>query len=91
MSEDIIDPCAHCGKSTAFGHGKFINRIGHDDGWACAECSGYDCDRCDKQIYLDCEVTPEECGIASDEFTDGTRHVCEDCLKDDEAAKFYEV
>lgn len=32
------DPCVHCGKSTAFGSGRFVDRIGYDDGWACAEC-----------------------------------------------------
>ena len=24
-------------------------------GWGCAECSGFECDACDKQIYLDCD------------------------------------
>jgi hypothetical protein len=49
----VIDPCVYCSNSTAFGSGNFVNRIGHDDGWACAMCAGYECDRCDKQIYLD--------------------------------------
>ena len=35
----IIDPCVHCGESTAFGYGKFVNRLGWDDGWSCAECA----------------------------------------------------
>jgi hypothetical protein len=52
----IIDPCAHCGESTAFGYGRFVNRIGYDDGWACAQCSGYECESCEKDIYLDAEV-----------------------------------
>ena len=73
---------------TAFGHGKFVNRIPCDDGWGCAECSGYECDRCDKQIYLDCDVTPDQCG-SDDESSRTTRHVCEDCLTDAEAAKYY--
>lgn len=88
MTEDIIDPCVHCGESTAFGHGKFVNRIPCDDGWGCAECSGYECDRCDTQIYLDCDVTPEQCGSDDEEFSDGTRHVCEDCLTPDEAKAY---
>tara|TARA_E500000081_G_scaffold84088_1_gene85314 strand:- start:5913 stop:6068 length:156 start_codon:yes stop_codon:yes gene_type:complete len=50
-----------------------------------------ECERCDKQIYLDCDVTPDQCGSDDDYFTDGSRFVCEDCLTDDEAAKFYEV
>lgn len=46
--------------------GKFVNRIPADrddyetgeykDGWACAECAGYECDECGKGIYLDCET-----------------------------------
>ena len=36
------DPCVHCGKSTAFGSGRFVDRIGYDDGWACAECMTID-------------------------------------------------
>lgn len=55
----VIDPCFHCGQSTAFGSGKFVNRIGYDSGWACAECSGYECDKCDQQIYLDTDVSDE--------------------------------
>ncbi len=38
----VIDPCTHCGKSTAFGSGRFVDRIGYDDGWACAECMTID-------------------------------------------------
>lgn len=56
--------CVYCGESTDFGAtrsdgtliGKFVNRIPVDDGWGCAECSGYGCDECGKQIYLDHEV-----------------------------------
>lgn len=58
--QQVIDPCAHCGKSTAFGYGKFVNRIGYDDGWACAECSGYECNSCGKDIYLDEEVRDKD-------------------------------
>ena len=56
-TKEAIDPCVHCKKSTAFGFGKFVNRLGWDDGWACAECAGYECDICDKQIYLDADIT----------------------------------
>lgn len=54
----IVDPCVHCGRSTAFGSGNglFVNRIPVDEGWGCAECSGFECDQCGKQIYLDSEV-----------------------------------
>ena len=49
----IIDPCVHCGESTAFGSGKFVNRLGWDDGWSCATCASFDCDICDEKITLD--------------------------------------
>ena len=49
--------------------GKFVNRIPaeYDDyeareskyGYACAECAGFECDECEKQIYLDHEVRVE--------------------------------
>ena len=87
----VVDPCVHCGESTAMGSGRFVNRIPCDDGWGCAECLGMDCERCDKPMALDCDVTPDQCGSDDDYFTDGSRFVCEDCLTDDEAAKFYEV
>ena len=56
-----VDPCVYCARSTAFGSGNglFVNRIGVDDGWGCAECSGFECDECDKSIYLDCEIRVE--------------------------------
>jgi hypothetical protein len=57
---EVIDPCTYCGDSTAFGYGKFVNRLPVDDGWGCAECSGFMCDECDTQIYLDCEVRDAE-------------------------------
>lgn len=56
----VIDPCYYCGKSTAFGSGRFVNRLPVEDGWGCAECSGFCCDACDKQIYLDCDVRDAE-------------------------------
>ena len=49
----VIDPCVHCGESTAFGYGKFVNRLGWDDGWSCAECASFYCDICDEKITLD--------------------------------------
>lgn len=56
----VIDPCYYCGESTAFGSGRFVNRLPVEDGWGCAECSGFCCDACDKQIYLDCDVRDAE-------------------------------
>lgn len=70
----IIDPCFYCGESTAFGYGKFINRIGYVDndfdGWACAECAGYECRVCEEQIYLDEDVR----------WNDDLSHCHEECL-----------
>ena len=56
-----IDQCVYCHRSTAFGSGNglFVNRIPVDDGWGCAECSGFECDECGEQIYLDSEVRVE--------------------------------
>ncbi len=69
-----IDPCVHCGESTAFGYGKFINRIGYVeddfDGYACAECAGYECRVCEEQIYLDEDVR----------WNDDLSHCHEECL-----------
>lgn len=53
------DPCVYCGESTAFGYGRFVNRLPVDDGWGCAECSGFLCDKCGELIYLDEEITTE--------------------------------
>jgi hypothetical protein len=52
----VKDPCVYCGNSTAFGFGRFVNRLPVDDGWGCAECSGFACDSCGEQIYLDEEI-----------------------------------
>lgn len=60
----MSDDCVYCGESTAFGAtrpdgtliGKFVNRLPIDDNWGCAECSGFECDECGEQIYLDTEV-----------------------------------
>lgn len=74
-----VDPCIYCGRSTAFGagFGLFVNRVGGDfmnddgetiDGWACGECAGYECNECNQQIYIDCEIRVEY------EDTDGKYH-----------------
>jgi len=89
-----LDPCVHCGHSTAFGSGRYVNRIPVNDGWGCAECSGFECDRCAQQIYLDAEVTPDQCsktytvenGVPV--FSDGASEVHEACLTETEAYGF---
>ena len=85
-AQNLIDPCVECGLSTAFGSGNFVDRIPTDDGYKCAICAGMECDRCDKRMYIDCDITPEYCGIEDDDhFSDGSRFICEDCLTDNEA------
>ena len=69
---DIGDYCVECLQSTAFGTGRFVNRISADrdvedekgnylgrrDGWLCAECNFTECDRCNEKIYCDEDITP---------------------------------
>lgn len=64
-----IDPqaCQGCGKPTNPKHpknerGYFVNRTPADDGWLCGHCGGFECDECDKDIYVDCEVRIKEHG-----------------------------
>ena len=103
-----LEPCVHCGKSTGFGSGLFVNRIPADadyeskdedgnvvykegeyrDGYACPHCAGPDCWRCDKSIYIDEDITPEQCGLGDDLFSDGARWVHLDCLTAEEKAGY---
>jgi hypothetical protein len=78
-----LDPCIYCGESTAMGDGKFVNRIPADDGWACAECAGYECDECHQNIYLDTEtrVDYEANGV----YHYGNYH--EDCYNEEKHGK----
>jgi hypothetical protein len=61
MTKDIGNLCIYCFKDTSFGSGRFVNRIpacdDEHDGYACPECMEMECDRCDKMIGLDCDVT----------------------------------
>ena len=80
MTAVIVDPCAQCGESTAFGSGNFVNRVGYDEGWACAQCIAYECDACDQKIELDTDV--------SDEFEWGHYHTwCRTPDKWDESSR----
>ena len=69
---DIGDYCVECLQSTAFGTGRFVNRIpadrdvedeegnylGRRDGYLCTECNFTECDRCNEKIYCDEDFTP---------------------------------
>ena len=59
MADQVKDPCVYCGLSTAFGFGRFVNRLPIEEGYGCAECSGFVCDSCGELIYLDEEITTE--------------------------------
>jgi hypothetical protein len=59
--------------------------IGNREGWLCAECNWYECDRCDEKIYCDEDITPYvvyQDGRA--EFSDGAYRVHYECLTDKE-------
>ena len=67
--------------------GKIIFADGeYRDGYACPDCSGFDCDRCDEMIYIDEDLTPDcvyGCDTddrANDDFSDGAFRVHEKCL-----------
>ena len=86
-------PCVHCDEPTAFGFGRFINRIPADaeserddgsieyrDGYACAECMTTECDRCDQTIGMDEDITCGDINEDGSEFSDGAYRVCFNCL-----------
>ena len=51
------------------------------NGYACAECGGFECDRCDKQIYLDEDVMADQVyGENTQEFPDQSVHIHYECL-----------
>jgi len=63
-----------------------------DLGDCCYDCAGRECDRCDKQMSIDEEITPHdvfgedyydkpECS----EFSDGAYNLCSDCITPAEA------
>ena len=70
---DIGDLCTECHQSTAWGSGKFVNRIpsdnGFEQGWMCEECQMLECNRCGDSTldywYVDngeaVETVCEEC------------------------------
>jgi len=96
---DIGEYCVECLQSTAFGSGRFVNRIpadrdvedeegnhlGRRDGWLCPECNFTECDRCDEKIYCDEDITCQDVyGYTKAEFDDGAYRVHEHCLTDKE-------
>ena len=39
---------------------KKVKYLGNRDGWLCAECNFWECDRCDEKIYCDEDVTCQD-------------------------------
>ncbi len=75
--------CVECSCDTSFGSMKFVNRIPADDGFLCARCSAFTCDRCDQLIAIDEDLTPQD--VFGDNtsrwfFSDGSDRICESCL-----------
>jgi hypothetical protein len=101
---DIGDYCVDCLQSTAFGTGRFVNRIPADrdvedeegnylgvrDGWLCPECNFWECDRCGEPIYCDEDITARD--VYGDDterdFSDGAYRVHEECLTKKEKELF---
>ena len=92
---DVGNLCVLCLQDTSLGSGLFVNRIPGDtpvcnkkgeqigmrSGYYCPKCGGYNCDRCDEPIWVDCDYMADCCyGEDVDEFPDGAVHICEDCL-----------
>ena len=67
MSED----CIECGHSTAFGSGRFVNRLpadnGERDGWLCPECLAETCETCGEEVI---EYTGRHGFLQCDECAD---------------------
>ena len=73
ITVDIGELCTECHQSTAWGSGRFVNRIpsdnGLEQGWMCEECQMLECNRCGDSTldywYVDngeaVETVCEEC------------------------------
>ena len=102
---NIGDYCVECLQSTAFGSGRFVNRIpadrdiedeegnhlGNRDGYLCSECNFWECDRCDEKIYCDEDITSYDVFGENKNFSDGAYRVHEHCLTKEEKKKFDEI
>jgi len=68
---DVGDRCIECDESTAFGSGRFVNRIpadnGEKDGWLCADCLAETCETCGEEVI---EYTGRHGFIQCDECAD---------------------
>ena len=95
---DIGDYCVNCLQSTAFGSGRFVDRLPADrdvedeegthlgvrNGYLCSECNFWECDRCDEKIYCDEDITAYDVFGEHKDFSDGAYRVHEECLTKEE-------
>ena len=95
---DIGNHCVECLKDTSFGTGLFVNRIpadrdvededgnwlGQRDGWLCAVCNRFECDRCGGFIDCDEDITAYDVYAQHTDFHDGAYRVHEECLTPEE-------
>tara|TARA_R100000664_G_scaffold2086_7_gene5361 strand:- start:120 stop:902 length:783 start_codon:yes stop_codon:yes gene_type:complete len=88
---DIGSLCVYCGHDTAFGSGRFVNRIpaSTDEcaGYACADCMSFECDRCGELIGMDEDIAPWMVYGEKTEkhnFDDGNYRVHMECLTSEE-------
>jgi len=80
-------PCVSCGHDTAYGSGRFVNRIPADGGYICEECAeeiayrtpaGHVCRECGDTDGR--EWGPDMVPVFTDEAReDGARIVCAEC------------
>ena len=78
------DKCDLCGETTAFGSGRFVNRVPSSYGWNCAECLAIECDRCGEPIPLDEDFRPHYLHEDWLEFPDGAQWIHEECVTKDD-------
>ena len=62
--------------------------IGNRQGWLCAECNFWECDRCDEKIYCDEDITARDVYGEARDFSDGAYRVHEHCLTKEEKELF---
>ena len=65
------------------------------DGYLCPDCSGWECDRCDRMIACDEDLTPrdvygEDDPRSSKEFSDGSWRLHLECLANKERLSYEE-
>jgi DNA-directed RNA polymerase subunit RPC12/RpoP len=64
------DKCVECGESTAFGSGRFVNRIPADEGWLCPDCLAEVCETCGDDVleytgkngFIQCDPCADDWG-----------------------------